>query len=183
MKALHKIAGNNDLRKGMGYIQLKDGFFNVTDAHMLLKMPAEEVIDEEVLVEIPNHCYFEARMWNLSKIEKSKSQILKNDLIICLDKQNRTIGYLPFLTEQDFFEKNLMFPDFDKVLNSLGEKELIDEISFNPYLLKTICEVVGVYTGYKMVFYGKLKGVKIKFDDSKAIGLVMPQYINEFKYK
>jgi hypothetical protein len=173
MKALNLITSKDSLRPQLQYIQLLDSFFNATDCHVLLKVPANEVMNEEILGQLPKEAYFSSNDWKNSKIEKSAYLKLNGSLIECLDRKFNTLGFLPFLTQEEFWSKAGKFPSFDQVIPNDENKEEILNISINPELLNNLYCANGKDT-LQLTFFGKGRGAKIKFKDSSAIGLIMP---------
>lgn len=173
MKALNLIASKDSLRPQLNYIQLKDEFFNVTDCNVLLKIPHLEIMNSEILEELPKEAYFLANDWKNSKIEKALYFKLNGNLIECKDKKFNTIGFLPFLDGNEFHTKVGNFPDFNNVIPKDEYKEELGTLSINPELLYNLY-CANAKDILQFSFFGKNKAIKIKFKESEAIGLIMP---------
>jgi len=181
MKALHKIAGHDDLRPSFRYIELKDKYFSVTDAHMLLRIPQEEVFTPETLAQLPEHCYFDSYFWNMSNVSKSKYQALQNGLIKCYNKDLKIIGFLPFLTLDEFNDKVGKYVDILTAIPSKDQRMMVNRISLNANYLKTMSDVMGGVP-FCLEFNGENKGIVMEFSGSGAIGLVMPMLISQYDH-
>ena len=173
MKPLHLIASKNEFRPALHYIQLLDGYFNVTDCHTLLKVPQFEILPDSIINEIPKECYFLASDWKNSKIDKSSYFKINNNLIECMDNKFKTLGFLPFLDVNEFIQKVGKFPDINCVIPKDEFAEQMVNFSLNPELLNNIYNANGK-DPIQLTFFGKNRAAKIKFKESDSIGLIMP---------
>lgn len=173
MKPLHLIASKDIFRPALHHIQLLDGYFNVTDCHTLLKVPQFEILPDSIINEIPKECYFLANDWKNSKIDKAIIFRIKNNLIECMDKKGNTLGFLPFLDANEFYQKVGKFPEINCVIPKDEHNEEILNISINPELLSNLYNANGKDL-MQLTFFGKNRAVKIKFKESAATGLIMP---------
>lgn len=173
MKSLHLITSKDSLRPQLHYIQLLDNYFNATDCHVLLKVPAIEIMNSEILEQLPKEAYFSSNDWKNSKIDKSAFLKINGNLIECMDRKFNTLGFLPFLNQDEFYSKAGKFPSFDQVIPDDDKKEEILNISINPDLLHNLYCANGKDT-LQLTFFGSGRGAKVKFKDSNAIGLIMP---------
>ena len=173
MKSLHLIASKDIFRPALHYIQLLDGYFNVTDCHTLLKVPQFEILPDSIINEIPKECYFLASDWKNSKIDKACFFKMKNNLIECLDKKLNTLGFLPFLDANEFLQKVGKFPDINCVIPKDEFVEQMPNISLNPELLNNLYNANGK-DFLELTFFGKNRAIKVRFKESEATGLIMP---------
>lgn len=180
MKALHILASNDGLRPTMQHIQLKNGFFSVTDGTKLFRCPVKEIFNDTLIEMIPNECYFLANDWKNSKIDKASYLKLAKGLIECLDKKFATIGFLRFMDANEFYQKIGNYPNVEAVWPKIEDKTEIDQISFNPEFLEEIYKVNGKNALY-LEFYGKNRAIKIKFKDSEAEAILMPLQLSNFE--
>lgn len=181
MKELHKIAGHDDLRPSFSYIELKDKYFSVTDTHMLLRIPQEEVFTPEALAQLPEHCYFDSYFWKMSKVSKSETQFVYHDIIKCFDAKGKIIGLLPFITLDEFTLKAGKYPDILNTIPSKDQRKEVSRISLNASLLKIMSDVMGGVQ-FSLEFNGENKGIVMRFKDSGAIGLVMTMLISQYDH-
>lgn len=179
MKPLHILASNDGLRPAMQYIQLKNGFFNVTDGFKLFRCPVNEIFNETLISMIPDECYFLANDWKNSKIEKASYLKFENGFIECMDKKYLTFGFLRFLDANEFCQKVGNFPNVEAVWPKIEDKTEIDQISFDPTFLDEIYRANSKKPLY-LEFYGKNRSIKIKFKDSEAEAILMPLKMSEF---
>lgn len=179
MKPLHILASTDGLRPTMQHIQLKNGFFSVTDGTKLFRCPVNEIFNETLIEMMPNECYFLANDWKNSKIDKSCYLKLQNNLIECMDKKFATIGFLRFIDANEFYQKIGHYPNVEAVWPKIGDKTEIDQISFNPEFLDEIFKANGKKILF-LEFYGKNRAIKIKFKDSEAEALLMPLQLSSF---
>lgn len=173
MKPLHILASTDGLRPQLNYIQLKNGFFSVTDGTKLFRCPVNEIFNETLISSLPAECYFLANDWKNSKIDKAHYLKLENNLIECMDKKFNTFGFLRFMDGNEFYQKIGNFPNVEAVWPKIEDKTEIDQISFNPEFLDEIYRANGKNPLY-LEFYGKNRAIKIKFKDSEAEALLMP---------
>jgi hypothetical protein len=175
MKALNILASKDQFRPCMNYIQLKDGFFNVTNGHVLMKSPVNEIFPDTIYEKLPGECYFLASEWKNSKIEKAVYYKFENNIIECLDSKFKNLGYLKFLDIENFEKEIGRYPNTENVWPVNAAE--IDKISFNPGLLNDIYIANNKEKLY-LEFYGKNYGIIIKFENSETKALLMPMTIN-----
>ena len=174
MKALNLIIDQKSYREAFKFIQLRDGYFYVTNGNILLKSPASEVLPAELLSELESEMYFEGTNWKDAKVASMAFHRKVGDTFELLDNKMKFLGYLKPITKEAF-EKNVgRFPNCDDVMykDDVPNQEL-KEISINPELLDTLYKANGKKP-LKLGFYGQNKGMKVSFQDSEAIGLLMP---------
>ena len=174
MKALNLIIDPKHYRDAYKYIQLRDGYFYATDGHILLKSPASEVFHKELLAELDSEVYFEGTNWKDAKVSSMAFHKKVGDTFELLDNKMKFLGYLKPITKDEIAKKGIRFPDCDQVLyrDDVPKTEL-KEISLNPDLLDRLYKANGKLT-LKLGFYGQNKGMKVTFQDSEAVGLLMP---------
>jgi hypothetical protein len=180
MKPLNIIASTDGLRPAMNYIQLKDGFFNVTDANKLFKCPVNEIFQNDILENLPTECYFLANDWKNSKIEKAVFMKFTNGLIECLDKKFNTLGFLKFIDSEQFEKQVGRFPNTEAVWPNAEYKTHINEISFNPEFLEQLGRANNKLPLY-LEFFGDNKSIIVHYKESEAKGLLMPILLNHIK--
>ena len=176
MKALNLIIDSKSYREAFKFIQLRDGYFYVTNGNILLKSPASEVLPADLLSELASEMYFEGTNWKDAKVASMAFHKKQGDLFELFDNKSKSLGFLKPLTKEAF-EKTTYgqrFPNCDDVMykDDVPHQEL-KEISINPELLDTLYKSNGKKP-LKLGFYGQNKGMKVSFQDSEAIGLLMP---------
>lgn len=172
MKPLHLVTSSKDsFKERFEYIQFKDGKFIATDAHILIISPQNEVLPEYIYEKLPNECYFLNSDWKNSKIDKAFYFKIDNNIIECLDNKFKTLGFLRFITKEDYENKFGIYPDVNKAIPDCSEAK--EKISFNPALLNNLY-LANNKTKIQLDFSSGNRGIRVKFENSEAKGLIMP---------
>jgi hypothetical protein len=174
MKALNLLTDPKNFRDAYKFIQLREGYFYATNGSVLLKSPASEVFHKELLAELESEMYFEGTNWKEAKVSSMAFHRRVGDTFELLDNKMKFLGYLKPITKDAYEKTHSRFPDCDQVLyrDDVPKNEL-KEIALNPELLDTIYKANGKKP-LKLGFYGQNKGMKVTFQDSESIGLLMP---------
>jgi hypothetical protein len=169
MKNLHLITKKIIHLTAFEYIQLKDGFFNVTNDHTALIVPQLEVFPESVLNQLPKECYFLGENWKSAKVSKGFNFKINGTSIEVYDNKDKALGFCPFITEIE----NAKYPN---ILQATPPENALQEtncISVNPELLNQVYEANNRDI-MRMQFTGEGKAVRITFLNSEAVGVIMP---------
>jgi hypothetical protein len=177
MKALNLIIDPKHYNITYKYIQLRDGYFYATNGFALLKSPASEVFHKELLAELDSEMYFEGTNWKDAKVVSMSFHKKIGDVFELFDNKMKSLGYLKPITKEAFNDKVGRFPDCDSAMpaNSTPNVELT-EMAFDPELLDTLYKANGKLK-LKLGFYGQNRGMKVTFQDSEAVGLLMPMQL------
>lgn len=177
MKKIHLATSKDKIRPHLEYIQIKGGFAYATNCHILVKMPLCELFGKESELNNENlHFYIEAKEWQKNKFYNgSRFMLDANTYLEAIDHKGNKLGTIKVVNENDF--KNIgNYPNCDSVIYSSEQPtEALDNISFNPSLLSTLCEAMGgdenkfIYT-----FFGRLKTIEVRNAQNLSFGILMP---------
>lgn len=179
MKKLHLATSNDSLRPVMQYIQVKNGFCYATDAHILVKVPINEVFGNNIFNNY-DCVYISGKEWKDQKMYKAVSFERKDNLLIAYDKKHQKLGMIEFLTTYQFEQKIGKFPDCEMILPTEDKpKEDLSLISFNPTLYARIGEALEETCQlFNLTFFGQRKAILIKHNKpeefTKGIAVMMP---------
>lgn len=176
MKALNLITDPKSYRESYKFIQLRDGYFYATNGNILLKSPADEVFPKELLAELGSEMYFEGTNWKDAKVSSMLFYKKQGDLYELFDDKSKSLGFLKPLTKEAFerLTYGQQFPDCNTVIyRDDVPNQATNYVALNPELLGTLHKANGKLN-LKLEFYGEGKGIKVTFQDSQAIGLLMP---------
>lgn len=182
MKKIHLATSKEKhFRKHLQYIQIKGGFAYATDCHIMVKMPLSELFGKESeLNKDDYHFYIEAKEWQKNKFYNGVKFLLDGgNYLEATDQKGNKLGVIKIVTPPQF-EHIGRFPDCESVIYSSEQlTEALDIISFNPFLLSTLCEALGgseskfIYT-----FFGRLKTIQVRNKETLTLGILMPIDIN-----
>ena len=173
MKKLHLTTGKDIFRLAQQYIQVKDGYVLTTNSHVLVKFPLNEVFGENSRIEETDEFYILGTDWKKQGFDKGHRFSKIDSQLEAYDKKHNLIGIIKLINAEELSNKGGgKYPDINQVLPT-SELFEINTISFNPSLLKDVCDCLGV-TAYKLEFRGQNKIIMVKGNDSKAIGGIMP---------
>lgn len=177
MRPIHKACGNDTLRPFLNYIQVKDGFVNVTDAHILLRLPVDEVFPDGMIAP-DEELYFHGKSWGALKFDKGFSMSRSENMFQSLG--NGLELYLKAFKKE---ELNFKFPDVMKVFpKEIPNPVAVSQIAYNPSLLTKLMQAWGVSIkdGVKLTFYGEEEKIIVSLntsDPNYGVGLIMPCHI------
>ncbi len=180
MKPINKVCGKDDLRPGMHFFQVKNGFVSATNGSILVRFPINELFGEmhlDPIITSSEELYFKGRDWLDGKFHNCH-MIFRDELSFKTDKGLSIIAK----TSEQMAEIG-RFPDVDPVIP--GEAlplSNVNRIGFDFLLLHDLCSAFGKVDPYKFVyyFYGENKCILIKHPDSAGFGLLMPTCIDNF---
>lgn len=178
MKKIHLATEQkNSFRPHLGYIQIKGGFAYATNCHILVKIPLSELFGKESELNNENyHFYIDAKEWQKNKFYNGSRFILDGGAYLeAVDHKGNKLGTIKVVNEIDF--RNIgNYPNCDSVIYSSEQPtEALDQISFNPSLLSTLCEAMGgdenrfIYS-----FFGRLKTIQVRNTTNLSFGILMP---------
>lgn len=171
MKPLHLVTSSKDLfKEKFEYIQFKDGKFIATNTRIVIISPQNEVLPEYIYEKLPNECYFLNSDWKNSKIDKALYFKIENNIIECMDNKFKTLGFLRFITKEDYENKFGIYPDVYRAIPECIEAK--EKISLNPSLLNDLY-LANNKTIMQLEFSSGNRGIRINFKDSEAKGLIM----------
>lgn len=178
MKNLNLIIDSklNQNHPALNYIQYKDGYFNATNKHILLRIPASEIFQDDIIEILPDECYFDYTNWSDCKMSKMGYSSFKNGMIEISDSKANNLGYLKIISKENFINIGI-YPDILAVIPEIGNAKDVVNIGFNPELLNKLYSVMNK-ARIKLTFFGGRKGILVEFNESKAIGLLMPIMID-----
>ena len=178
MKKLHLATGNDNLRQAMQHIQVTGGFCYATDAHILVKVPINEVFGG--IVTDQDEIYILAKDWKDQKMYKAVHIFRNGNILTAFDKKMNKLGMLEFMEKETFENKIGRFPNCEAILPE-DNKPVVDlgKISFNPSLYARICEALEDSCQiFNLTFFGANKCILVKHNKqdefTKGIGLLMP---------
>ena len=174
MKNLNLIINSKlgENRRALNYIQYKDGHFSATDTHIFIRIPASEIFQADIIEILPDECYFDYINWANCKMSKMGYSSFKNEMIEILDSKANNLGYLKIISKEDFINIG-RYPDILAAIPKIENAKDVANIGFNPELLNKLYSVMNKAT-IKLTFFGGSKGILVQFNESKAIGLLMP---------
>ena len=181
MKKLHLATSNDNLRPAMQFIQVKNGFCYATDAHILVKVPINEVFGSIVTNE--DEIYISAKEWKDQKMFKAVYIFRNGNILTAFDKKMIKLGMLEFMEKETFEDKVGRFPDCERILPE-ENKPIVDlgKISFNPSLYARICEALEDSCQlFNLTFFGPNKAILVKHnvqeEYTKGFGIMMPLFM------
>jgi hypothetical protein len=182
MKKLHLATGNDSLRQTMQHIQVKNGFCYATDAHILVKVPINEVFGGVITQE--DEIYILSKDWKDQKMYKAAYIFKSNNILTAFDKKMVKLGMLEFMSKETFEDKIGRFPNCESILPE-DDKPVVDlgKISFNPSLYSRICEALEDSCQlFNLTFFGPNRCILVKHNKqdefTKGFGMMMPIIIN-----
>ena len=184
MKKLHTLCANDTLRPVMQYLEISNGYVYGTDAHILAKIPQNEVFGTDFFPKDAKF-YIEGKQWKAQKMYMAHSFIPqlnfeKGGLIMALDKKGQTLGICQFFTESEFEHKVGRFPNCEQILyKEDAVKQDINSIGFNPDLYQRLAEALeDKVRTFKLSFFGQTKAILVEHtapdNYTKGIGIMMP---------
>jgi hypothetical protein len=176
MKPIHKVVSKDELRPAMMHIQVKEGQVYATNAHVLIKLPVEEVFGENIIAN-DEELYFLGSLWAASKMDKAAS--VERDGLIFYSKNNKglTIGTIVAVTADKI---NGQYPAVNVVIPTIESAKDIPCIGINPLRLVDLCSAISSnMEAFRYVFFGQTKSTIVINTESKGLGLIMPCYKQE----
>jgi hypothetical protein len=185
MKKIHTLCATPDnLRPAMQYLEISNGFVYGTDAHILAKIPQNEVFGVN-LFPTDKKFYIEGKQWKAQKLFNAVSfQPVDNfeasGMLMAFDKHGKTLGICQFFTQIEFEAKIGRFPDCERVLYASDVMpENITQIGFNPDLYQRLAEALeDKMRTFKLSFFGQNRAILVQHtapdEFTKGIGIMMP---------
>lgn len=184
MKKLHTLCSNDTLRPVMQYLEISNGFVYGTDAHILAKIPQNEVFGVN-LFPIDKKFYIEGKQWKAQKlfnayVFKPIENFEVSGMLMAFDKYGKTLGICQFFTQTDFEAKIGRYPDCERVLYASDVMpENITQIGFNPDLFARLTEALeDKMRTFKLSFFGQNRAILVEHtapdEFTKGIGVIMP---------
>lgn len=186
MRNLNLITAKVDFRPQFQYIQLLEGNFYATDAHILLKVPFYEVFPtplfEELTAKFGAEMYFSGENWKDSKAAKGCifKFLPESDLIEIFDNK-KSLGFLQVIPANKFANIG-KFPNCEQVIHKPdAPKRQAQQIGINPDLLSRLY-MANNKKYLRLSFYGESENsaIKVDFLDSDAVGILMPMLLDKF---
>jgi len=188
MKKIHTLCGNDSIRPVMQYFEISNGFVYGTDAHILGKIPQNEVFGTEFFP-TDKKFYIEGKQWKNQKMYqamyfKEISDFSISGILMAFDKKMNVLGLCQFYTEQDFQHKVGKFPNCEQIIyKEDAVKQEINAIGFNPELYNRLTEALeDKVRTFKLSFFGQNKAILVQHtapdNFTKGIGIMMPIMIN-----
>jgi hypothetical protein len=188
MKKIHTLCATPDnLRPAMQYFEISNGYVYGTDAHILGKIPQNEVFGTEFFP-TDKKFYIEGKQWKAQKLFNAVSfQPVDNfeasGMLLAFDKKGQTLGICQFYTESDFMHKVGKFPNCEQIIyKEDAVKQEINAIGFNPELYNRLTEALeDKVRTFKLSFFGQNKAILVQHiapdTHTKGIGIMMPLMI------
>jgi hypothetical protein len=185
MKKIHTLCATPDnLRPAMEYLEISNGFVYGTDAHILAKIPQNEIFGTDFFP-TDKKFYIEGKQWKAQKMYQATyfreiSDFSVSGMLMAFDKKMNVLGICQFYTEQDFEYKVGKFPDCEAVLYKNDSKPFsIDSIGFNPELYSRLTEALeDKMKTFKLSFFGQNRAILVQHTSpeefTKGIGIMMP---------
>ena len=188
MKKIHTLCGNDSIRPVMQYCEISNGFGYGTDAHILGKIPQNEVFGSEFFP-TDKKFYIQGKQWKAQKLFNAVSfkpvdNFEVSGMLMAFDKYGKTLGICQFYTEADFEHKVGRFPNCEQILyKEDAVKQEINAIGFNPELYNRLTEALeDKMRTFKLSFFGQNKAILVQHtapdNFTKGIGIMMPIMIN-----
>jgi hypothetical protein len=173
---LHFVAGKDELRQAMLYIQIKDNKAYVTNAHVALIADLLGYMSDRM----PD-CYILATDWK--KMCGKNIQIIIGDGIIDIVSKNKT-EIIKFIPADKFYEKvSVKFPDIDVVIPAKDEKaqEGFDTIGLRSDILSQFASVAPMGR-FAFKFINESKPIRVDSIDAHEplYGVIMPCLISNY---
>jgi hypothetical protein len=173
---LHFVAGKDELRQAMLYIQIKDNKAYVTNAHIALIADLVGYMSDRM----PD-CYILATDWK--KICGKGISLIIGDGIIDIVSKNKT-EIIKFIPADKFYEKvGVKFPDIDVVIPDKDEKvqEGFDTIGLRSDILSQFASVAPMGRfAFKFIASDKCIRVDSIGISEPLYGAVMPCLISNY---
>jgi hypothetical protein len=187
MKKIHTLCANDTLRPAMQYLEISNGYVYGTDAHILAKIPQNEIFGTEFFP-TDKKFYIEGKQWKAQKLFNAVSfQPVDNfevsGMLLAFDKKGETLGICQFYTEIDFYNKVGKFPNCEQVIYASNVMpENITQIGFNPDLYQRLAEALeDKMRTFKLSFFGQNRAILVQHiapdTHTKGIGIMMPLMI------
>lgn len=140
---LWKACNCDGIRPALAYIKFDNGYAYATTSYILVKARLTDISDfDEQDLALLEGMFIHAN--NFKKIVKSKGKVTISEDAIIVEEENCSIRY-PLKTD-----KEIRFPDCEKVLNDCGDITLQKEFGINADYLNTLNEVMYSYNGIQM---------------------------------
>jgi hypothetical protein len=170
---LHKCAASDQLRPVMCHILIDDKYCVASDAHVIVKIPREQLLEENV----PN-CFVRSEDW--AKLVKAKPFTFmihyeENHLVSRRIRDRYEIARCKPIE----YEKIGNYPNYAVVYNDFKPKEML-EIGIYASKILMICEGLGT-SRLKFEFSGSDHGVLVTCLEEEfygRVGIIMPYMIN-----
>jgi hypothetical protein len=185
MKKIHTLCATPDnLRPAMQYLEISNGYVYGTDAHILAKIPQNEVFGVN-LFPTDKKFYIEGKQWKTQKLFNAYvfapiENFEVSGMLMAFDKYGKTLGICQFFTQTDFEAKIGRFPNCEQVLYSSDVMpENITQIGFNPDLYQRLAEALeDKVRTFKLSFFGQNRAILVEHtapdNYTKGIGIMMP---------
>jgi hypothetical protein len=184
MKKLHTLCSNDTLRPAMHYLEISNGYVYGTDAHILAKIPQNEVFGVN-LFPTDKKFYIEGKQWKTQKLFNAYvfapiENFEVSGMLMAFDKYGKTLGICQFFTQSEFEAKIGRYPNCEQVLYSSDVMpENITQIGFNPDLYQRLAEALeDKMRTFKLSFFGQNRAILVQHtapdNYTKGIGIMMP---------
>lgn len=163
------------------HIQVKDGWVNVCDATVLLRLPVKEVFragpqeDDEILIEPNEELYFDAADWKKSGMYKAVYIERDGLLFTGKDKKLKLLGGILAKENLDF-----PYPNITSVFPDENSREALPQIGVNAKCLYDLSRAWGNELDcLQLAFNGRSRAIIVTHLVEPGYGLIMP-FLGEF---
>lgn len=167
---MHLLCAKDDLRPVMNYVQVKDGFINATNAHILGRANARVLLGN-ALDELPSEFYVHASEWK--KLVNGKPFGFSVEGSFLVGHTKKGANYAKYITPDQL---NGRYPDVMAVMPNVDNRpETVPSVyAFNPELLATLCEALEL----NMAIITSCGPTKVHYvtcpTQETAFGIIMP---------
>lgn len=167
---MHLICATDNLRPAMCHVQVKDGFINATNAHILGRVDARALLGD-ALDELPSEFYIHATEWKKLVAGKAYAYAVEGSFVKGITKKG--VNYAKFITPDELDGR---FPDVMAAMPNVDQRpETVPSVyAFNPELLSTLCEALDL----KMAMITSCGATKVHYvacpNQEHAFGIIMP---------
>lgn len=167
---LNLICAKDELRPAMCHVQMKNGYLNATNAHVLGRVNAREFFHDS-LDQLPDEFYIHATEWKKLITGNPTGFTVEGRFIV--GHTRKGTNYAKFVTAD---ELNGKYPNIDGVLPTLDNRpeNVSSTFAFNPQLLSDLCEALNMSVALIMSCGEKRAHYVTCPKQEHAFGIIMP---------